>query len=1135
MDAFLTLYSDVEAISKEARTSGEAIKFFNRSREKLESELRYFYTRKETSSESSLEEISTKHAFLALIYWLYPNHVGYNRTRNAIRMYQHAAAAQATSKLKTNFAYCSGLMVQLRITPFLVREKKKTIENLAAARAEAAGFLSSTELAPRNDLSSLVFDGLGFSYFLLERDIDTALTFLTRAVRNFQSCERTLSTNYERNGAGRTKSAKNRIQFLRSLASVLYWDLGICYEGKAELTEGEDMLDLVRKARSQYQRSFDYAMRSPWHIYRAMSAYNLSGTYFKEGTSQFERKKAVPLLRRSVEIGEDSLKWFRLWSSFEGDFLGGSWIASFYQHLANYSDDSSREKLMRRSLQLAEKAESLINNRRVGMSRYKAVNIGDIFYRNSEYNRQIATELRFSEKGSPESSREVRVLDLLNRSLVECLKSRTFYRDRAFENRRINSDLLAGDICYDLLNSTSRNEGQWRKWSSKAKRYFHDAAKISEGLKLHETLATSRWRLGQVFDKEGLFGQSASEFRKAHDAFEEIRRSSSNAHLYNEFSRYMLAWSEIENAKSAHVSSDFEEAARLYREAFSLVATTRRWKPRSYLYFAESLIEEAEKLSFAESSVAAIESFSKAEQSLSKLESGLSTDNSIEARSFTALGRHLSAFCEARIILERSKEDFRSGNVERSVSGLSEAESAFSRLSQDYSLANPLEANELMSLASLCSALKHFQKAQMDGDAALIQKAGNIFSIASQKSKSASLKPLLRGLSSFAAFLYSSKMVEKSLESSIDIERLSECSKALDSAERILGRIGNKSFLVMLRANKHILDASIKISAAEREVENQEVKAKLYSQAQRALSLASKYYEELGSSEKLKESLRLLSTVKQSRELIPLANEMFAQVASSQLIYSAISSTSILGSSPEDSARQIDSSFLVLDVSVEHPLISQGDKLHTTFVISNFGKERAIASGIQEAVPEGFELLLSYDEKRKFKDRFMILNLKLEPGASETIGVLAQPSSIGEFIWHPSLLYQDSRGNQKSTRTENAKVVVESEDLESIVEALRLKKDRLEAELSGQPSSTDATISLREELSRAEEELRRFSNEYESLSMQLDQVRQDLLALNAMQDEVLKQEEKKKLEMEERILMQRTERRRALFQPQQNM
>jgi len=1111
----------VHAISREAKSPGEAIEFFNRSKEGLETELRNYYTNGKKSS--SLDEISAKHSFLALVHWLYPNYIGYNRTRNAIKMFQHAAAAQGMSLSKRDFSYCVGLMVQLRITPFLVKSKKKTVGDLATLRSTANEFLSSTDTYSRSYLSSMVSDGLGFSYFLFERDIDSALKFLTRAADYF--------AEYETNFAA-SDSESLKTQFLRSFASTLYWDLGICYEGKVEATEGEEMLEDLKKARSYYEKSRDYALRSPWHIYRAMSTYNLSGTYYREGMAEFEREKALPLLERSVNLGEESLNWFRLWSSFEGDFLGGSWIATFYQHLAIYSDDPSiKEKSMHRSLELAEKADALINNKKVGLSRYKAVNIGDIFFRNSEYNRQTAVELRFENESSVDegSSNEEKVVDLLERSLADCIKSRTFFRDPAFGSRKISSALLAGDICFDLQSSPILSEEQRDTNSSRAKRYFHEATKISKNLQLSETIATSSWRLAQVFDREGRFAQSATEFEKARDAFETIGRSSSNFRLYEESSRYMHAWRDIEKAKSAHTCSKFDEASTLYREASDLIGSTRRWKPRSHLYSAESLIEEAEKLSLVENSEA-IGLFSNAKQTLTMLERELSGEDSIEAKSFTRLGRHLSSFCDARILLEKSKEYFRSGNIEQSVSGLSEAETVFSNLSRDFSSAGQLEANELMSLASLCSALTYFQRAQIEGDAALIQKAESIFSEASEQSKSASLKPLLKGLSSFAAFLYSSKIVEQSLDSSIDVERLTECGRAIDSAERILSKLGNKSFLSMLRASKHILEASIKISAAEREVVDHEAKAKLYSQAQRSLSLASRYYSELGSSEKMKESLRLLSTVKQSRELIPLANEMFAEVASNQMIYSAVSSTSILGASPEDSARQIDSSFLVLDVSIPYPLVSPDEEVSVSMVLSNFGKEQAHVVGIQEAIPEEFEPGSKPEDNRKFKGRSLILNLKLQPGASETITLSARPGGVGEFNWHPAVLFQDPQGNQKLTRAETAKVVVEVEDLVAIVDSLRSKKEKIEQELNEKTSSEDGAILLREELSKVEEELHRLRNEYDNLSAQLEQINQDLLALNTVQDESLKHEEKRKLETEREILLERIERRRLLFQ-----
>ena len=186
LDPFLRLCPDVTAISKEAKAPGEAVNLFHESRLILETELERFYSAKKSKSVQALEEVSAKHSILAIIYWLYPNHVGYNRLRNAVKMFQHASAAQATAQSRTALSYSVGQMIQLRITPFLIKSKKKNPGDLAEIRINAENFLASCH---RTDLSSIVSDGLGFSYFLFERDFDRVLFYLNRAADNFETWE----------------------------------------------------------------------------------------------------------------------------------------------------------------------------------------------------------------------------------------------------------------------------------------------------------------------------------------------------------------------------------------------------------------------------------------------------------------------------------------------------------------------------------------------------------------------------------------------------------------------------------------------------------------------------------------------------------------------------------------------------------------------------------------------------------------------------------------------------------------------------------------------------------------------------------------------------------------------------------
>lgn len=1122
---FFGLFSEVTALSRPAHKTGQAIKFFHESRTRLEHELHATESNKSVD-EYKIDGIAARHSILALIHWLYPNYVGYNRLTNAKLMYQHSTAAISSSRSKTSIPFVIGLMVQLRITPFLIRSKKATMDQLAKIRESGLKFVEQHDENP--DLAGalgIINDGVGFSYFLLERDASVALSYLNRATRCLIQEEKNILK--EISSRNLSMSSRTKLNFYRAFTSVAFWDLGLSSESLSEKTEGETMLQLSRETRAHYQRSYDYAKRTPWHIYKAMSAYSLSGTFAKEASIQLEKKAAIERLKRAVNLGEESLKWFSLWSVYEGDFLGGSWIAAFYQQLATYSDASRRKRLMARSLSLAQRAEQLVNNRKVGLARYKLVNIGDIFYTNAEYNRQLAIQTRESGKGT-----EKEVVSILKNSLEHCLKSRAYYHAESYSNRMMESSLLAGDICYELMSSDIEDFDKLR-YSRISKRYFNQAIKTSKRHGWNEKLAESSWRIAQVFDKEGRFSQSAFHYLQAHEAYENVRESIGNSPIYSEPSKYMLAWTNIERAKLAHRAAEFDKASELYREAANLISGTRRWQSRAHLYSAESLIEKSEKESLSENTQSAIDNFVEAVQALAKLQTELRIDDSEDSKSFIRLAEQKSSFCIARIVLEKSKEAYRVGDTEQSVKGLGLAGNAFAELAENSAVSDSLGSNELNSLASLCKALTSFQTAQVSGDSKLYLDAKETFRNASEESKSKTLKPLLSGLASFATFLYYSKLIEESLESGLDIEKIMECNKALDSAEAVFRKMGNKSFLNMLRASKHILDATLKMNAAEREMGSATVKAKLYREAQKSLTRASWHYELLGSSKRVKDSLRMIGAVRNHQKLIPLAHDIIAEIASNQIIYTAISSAGLFDQSPENSARELDTAFVVLDLTVPKPFMTLEESLPLELTLSNIGKQGAITVKVDEVLPEGFEVIES--PSTLSKDRSLLISQRIDPGVSKKIVLNARPQSTGEFVWHPALVYLDALRNYKITRAQTVKVVVESSQSIDVASMLT-EKQKLEEELgqtelstADDQARTEKIYSIKEKISIIEERLFRLKNEYVKMNSQLDQIRADISVLNAMQGVDLRNEEKFRLEDEERLLMERIERRRAVL------
>jgi uncharacterized repeat protein (TIGR01451 family) len=1118
--AFFVTYASIPALAKEATKKGEALELFHSSRSMLESLLKNSGGKVQGSEKS----IPIYHSLLSMIYWLYPNYVGYNRMKNALAMFRHAKAATFNSANSSFEAYVTGLFVQLRVLPFLIRSKKVDQKELTTARELALVLVeSSAQKKSKAGPLGLVLEALGFSYYQLEHDKKNALSYLSKSVEFLGEAERQISEELKESSSN-SRSLKAKYSFFHAISAVAYNDLGMCYHSEAESKEGQEMLSLLRITRSHYQRAYDYAKRTPWHFYKGLTVYNLAGTFANEGEIEIEKEKAVELLKKAVNTCEESLQWLSLWSSFESDFVGGLGITSFYQKLAKNSGQSERKKLMQRSMKLALKAESVLGKKR--SLRYNLTNLGDVYYHNAEYYKDLAS----NSKSASRTNSSISAV-LLERALSYCMKGKTFYREERYSNRAVEASLLASDICYELI-SIRHDDGSPQsqnrsRYANMVRRLCNSSIKISERHGWNERVAESNWHLAQVMDKDGRFNEAANYYERAHEAYVQAMSTTPKALLYKDLAFYMLAWNKMEKAKIAHRASDFTNASKLYSEAARLVEKSRRWRTSSQLYLAESLIESAENVSLSEKTQESIDLFNQAAKSISNFMAAIKTLELDEKLSYEELANELLTFCNARVILEKSKESYRIGDVQKSILGLEQAGMMFEELAKDSLVQDVSRSNELESLASLCAALTSFQKAQLTSDSKLFLEAQQIFGEAALRSTSKSLKPLLLGLASFAEFLYSSKKVEESLGSNLDIVLVVECNKALDNAEVMFRKLGNKSFLSMLRASKHILDASIKMAAADREVENTQEKARLYSQSQRSLSLAARYYKSLGSSKKLQESIQLMSEVKNHQKLIPLAHDIFAEVAANQIIYAAISSSTVFEQTAESSSNVLNSAYVMLDVELSKPYIQFGEEFSFAITMMNLGRETAITVKINDVIPEGFDVTnCSYTIAQ---DRSLALNTRIEPSSSKQISVTLRPTTQGEHVWNPSLVYLDAARKYRITKTETAKIVVESE-INDDISALVKRKNALEAELSAlqakgnlSPEGTEKVYSIKEEISKIEEVVLRARNEFANLNSNLTSVRSELSLLNPT--DPVQAEAYAKLKVEESVLLERIERR----------
>ncbi len=1161
---FFEKYAKVGALVTPLKETNEAIEQFRFSENALLTEIdlhsnsiRKVPQGKPTSAsqirETNSEALAVCHSLLAVIYWLYPNHPGYDRIRNARKMLRHAFDAISLSQSKVSESYALGLLIKLRVLPFLIRSKKATMQELESARKDAliiidilsregTGALVELEDYRRLTFKGILYEGLGFSYWQRERDSEKSATELNKSTQSFAEALRAAPLSQISDAGVPSDIALTINQFISAFASVSHWDLGLCHDDQSDKLEGQERLSLSRDARHDYEKAYEYANATSWNNYKGLSAYMIATSFATESESEIDSKKIKNLLTQATKMGEDSLRYLSLWSTYEADFLGGSWIAGYYIRLADYCAPSSRHRNMLRSLELVKKAENLLESRETKLGRWSHFQIGDIFQRIAKYYRQTAINKRESPATDVHRDSKL-IVEQLVKSLEYCTKSKLYYREDRFAIRLVEASLLHADVCYDLLNC-NLSDDERKKYSRFGKRACTQAESVSKKKGWNEHSAQANWVLAQIQDRESNYPASSDSYLKACEYYRSaLNASPAGARLYQDYEYYMLAWSKIELAKKYHRASNFGEAAKCYGESSELISSTKRWERRAELFSAESLIEDAEEKSINDDLSVAVESFKKAIQHLSNfIEETKKGGATPDTAAFEALGLQLKNFCNARVILENSKQAYRIGNIVESVRGLSSAEQIFHELASNPVFSDSLRANELESMASLCSALRSFQNAQLTGKHELYLEARKIFGKAADESRSKALQPLLAGLSNFASFLFYSKEIEKSLDTSLGVDLIAECDRALASSEASFRKLGNRSFLNMLKASKHILDATIKMSAAEREVERESEKSRLYSEAQKSLTYASRYYEQLGSSSRVKDALKMISDVKSHQRLIPLAHDIIAEIASNQIIYTAIASSSVIEQTPGDSAREMEQDYLALEHKVANDCITLEESTEIVLRISNLGHESALGVKIDEAVPEGSEVTRCSSEV--IGGRSIKLDSRIEAGAVKEISVTFKPNSPGDLVWHPSLVYINSAQKYKIARGSPARCTVESnkfndfaslaaekKDLEDKVRKLREEREsmRKAGNAEGEDKITEQIYPLNERLSTIEEYFLKTKNEFKDLSEELVRVQAELVSLNAAEAGRPRAEDKVALEDQEKLLKTRIERRRLLL------
>jgi KaiC/GvpD/RAD55 family RecA-like ATPase len=554
---------------------------------------------------------------------------------------------------------------------------------------------------------------------------------------------------------------------------------------------------------------------------------------------------------------------------------------------------------------------------------------------------------------------------------------------------------------------------------------YYESSLIYKKAKLPTYLAESYWQIAKVHDQ--LFDriEASKYYQLASKAYVRASEKLPNfKDFYDNHSRYMLAWSEIEQAKYSHSRENYHQARIHYENAAKLHEKLDNWKYLSSNYLAWSKVEQAEEISRTEKPQEAINNFQHAskyfKETKSNIKNKITENPSSEERELVTGILKASdlrrKYCQARIIMEEAKLFGREGNHRDSSISYGKAAQIISVIVDEMDVET--ERKELNYLAILCRAWEKMANAEEATSSELYIEAAELFEKAKEYcfTKKASLWAL--GNSSFCRGLAAG--IE--YQSRADLTEHSKAKSLLKSAANSYLQAGFKQASEYAKATQRLFDAFLSMNQAEIEAD-QEKRAKQYQMAENLLQIAAGSFLKAKQPEKQTQVQGILSNVREEKALaVSLSQVMQAPtVASSTMSFSAPTPTKEVSVGLE--------SFVHANIQANIVAQFKEVKIGQSFCLSiefvNAGREPALLMLVDDFIPSNF-VVVKKPEIYRIEDT--TLNMKgkqITPLNLVEVKLTLQPLKKGKYNLNPRVHYLDERGQNKSLKLKTLEIRVE--------------------------------------------------------------------------------------------------------------
>ncbi|MFC1487804.1 ATPase domain-containing protein [Thermoproteota archaeon] len=538
-------------------------------------------------------------------------------------------------------------------------------------------------------------------------------------------------------------------------------------------------------------------------------------------------------------------------------------------------------------------------------------------------------------------------------------------------------------------------------------------------------IAETQWHIAQLKDELGEYRKASKNYELAAKAYDlSSRKISQLAEFYNNYSKYMLAWSQIEQAKYSHSIEQYTKAKEHYEKAAKLHESSEPWSYLTPNYFAWARVEEAESQSRKENTQnakqtfqEAYEQFGKAQKSIKqKIEVITSVDEKEMALKLFDASALRRKFCQARILLEDAKLLDKEGKYVQSSKSYGEAAQNIDEIIEK--LKSDAESKELKLITVLCRAWQKMAMAEEEASFNYYLEAAELFEEAKDLSPTKEARYWALGNSSFCKGLATKNKFQNTLDRSFYFM----ANKHVKQAADYYTRAGFQSASEYAKATQRLFDAYLYMNSAEDEIDP-EKKTKYFQVAEQLLQIAAGSFMKAKQPEKTTEVQRILVTVREEKALATSLNAVMQAptIASSTLSFASPNPTSEVSVGLE----QFEHANIQANIITHVNEVKVGESFCLSVEFVNAGKEPALLTRVEEFIPPDF-IVVKKPEIYRIEDT--TLNMKgkqLAPLKLVEVKLTLQPLKKGIYQLNPRIHYLDELGQNKSLQLKSIEIKVE--------------------------------------------------------------------------------------------------------------